>query len=82
MPQVMGHFAYVLVELGAYGLWVIYSMLSQSTGKHRMLKEVVYDGDIVFSHGEGYVAAVTSGRRGVRTIDSYHRDPESRARWR
>ena len=56
MPQVMGRFAYVLVELGAYRLWFIYSML----------KEVIYDGDFVSSHGEGYVAAVTSGetRRG------------------
>ena len=40
-------------------------MLSRSTGKHRRLKKAVCDGDFVSSHGEGYVAALTSRRRGV-----------------
>ena len=40
-------------------------MLSRRTGKNRRLKEFVYGGEFVSSHGEGCVAAVTSGGRGV-----------------
>ena len=44
MLQVMGHLAYVLVELRASGLRIIRRMLSRSTERHRTLGEVVYDG--------------------------------------
>ena len=60
----MGCVAYVLVELNAYGLRIICSMLSRSTGRHLRLEKFVHDGDFVSSHGEGDVAVVTSGEQG------------------
>ena len=44
MLQVMGHLAYVLVDLRPYRLRIIRRMLSRSTGRHRTLEEVVYVG--------------------------------------